>query len=247
MIVMRFTSGLRFRFRPIPFLAMLVVVVTGVALGQWQLHRAEQKQGIEVKLVQRGMAPSIGIESIGSVLSAVEYRRVRMRGEFLDRWPLYLDNRPYHGRAGLYVLMPFRVTATGQVVIVERGWLGRDAHDRAHVPPLYTPLGTVAVEGRLRTAPGRVMQLGQVPQLRRGAILQNLSLGEVARASGLPIQSFVIEQTSALPDALVRDWPQPSAGIDRHLGYAFQWYALAVVACVFFVAAGFRREKPTID
>jgi surfeit locus 1 family protein len=58
----------------------------------------------------------------------------------------------------------------------------------------------------------------------------------------LPI---VIEQADT-PDArqqgLVRDWPQPSTGIERHQGYAFQWYALALMAFLFFVVTGIRRE-----
>ncbi|GAC1411215.1 MAG: SURF1 family protein [Burkholderiaceae bacterium] len=247
MIVMRFISGFRFRLRLIPFLATLVTATIGVALGQWQLRRADQKQAIEVKLVQRAAAPSMGVESIGSDATAAEYRRVTLRGEFVWLWPLYLDNRPHRNHAGLYVLMPFRVVGSGQVVMVERGWIARDSHDRTHLPPLYTPTGTVTIEGRLRTAPGHVMQLGQVARVQRGAILQNLNLGEMARVSGLPMESFLIEQTSALPDGLVREWPQPSAGIERHYGYAFQWFALAVVTCVFFVVTGFRRDQSSND
>jgi surfeit locus 1 family protein len=30
-------------------------------------------------------------------------------------------------------------------------------------------------------------------------------------------------------------------GIDRHLGYAFQWFALAATALLFFVVTGFKR------
>jgi cytochrome oxidase assembly protein ShyY1 len=55
------------------------------------------------------------------------------------------------------------------------------------------------------------------------------------------MQPFVIEQLSDTRDGLIRDWPRPSTGIDRHLGYAFQWYALAATAFIFFVVTGFRR------
>jgi cytochrome oxidase assembly protein ShyY1 len=44
-------------------------------------------------------------------------------------------------------------------------------------------------------------------------------------------------------DGLVRDWPAPSLGIERHRGYAVQWYALALMAVIFFVVTGLRRGK----
>lgn len=240
---MRFISSLSFRFRRIPFLAALVMVCIGLGLGQWQMQRADQKRAIAVKLTQRALAPVLEAESVKGDPAALEYRRLRLRGEFLASWPLYLDNRPQQGRAGFYVLMPFRLAGSAQVVMVERGWVARDGRDRAHLPPLVTPSGAVVIEGALRTAPGRVMQLGQAARLQPGAIIQNFDPAEFARTSGLTLQPYLLEQTSAAPDGLTRAWPLPSAGIDRHLGYAFQWYALAVMAGVFFVATGLKRGK----
>ena len=240
-IVMRFISG--FRFRLIPFLAMLLVVAIGVSLGRWQLRRADEKQAIEVKLTQRAAAPVLQLDAVTGDLGGLEFRRLRLTGTFAQDWPLYLDNRPYQSRAGLYVLMPFRLAGRNDVVMVQRGWLARDARDRAHVPPLATPAGQIVIEGTLRRAPGRVMQLGQAPQLRPAAIVQNLDLGEFARVSGMGLAPYLLEQASSVDDGLVRDWPRPSIGIDRHLGYAFQWFSLAALACVFFAVTGFRRGK----
>ncbi len=240
---MRFISGLQFRFRLIPFLATLVVMGIGLSLGQWQMRRADQKQAIEVKLEMRTKASVLAADALAGAAAELEFRHIRLQGEFLADWPLYLDNRPHQGHAGLYVLMPFRLTGSNQLVMVERGWTARDPHDRMRLPPLATPPGTVVIEGSLRRAPGHVLQLGQAPLLRPGAILQNLNLADFARASGLPVQSWLVEQTSETADRLVRDWPRPSGGIERHLGYAFQWYALAAMAAVFFCVTGLRRGK----
>lgn len=240
---MRFSNDLRFRFRLIPFIAMLVVAAIGISLGQWQLRRADVKKAIEVKLAQRDSAPAVDIDTLRGAPADNEFTRVQLRGEFMRDWPLYLDNRPNQGRAGLYVLMPFRLARSQQVVIVERGWIARDARDRSRVPAVVTPAGVQVLEGRLRSAPGHVMQLGQPPALKPGAIVQNLRLADFSQASGLPVLPCLVEQTSAAADGLVRDWPRPSVGIERHQGYAFQWFALAATACVFFVVTGFRRGK----
>ena len=67
--------------------------------------------------------------------------------------------------------------------------------------------------------------------------------GPIEPTNMVPGACVLIDQTSAAPDGLVRDWPRPSTGIERHQGYAFQWFSLAALACVFFVVTGFRRGK----
>ena len=240
---MRFPLGLQFRFRLLPFIATLIVMAIGFTLGQWQMRRADQKQAIAVKLAERSNAPVLAADALAGDATDLEFRRVRLQGEFLADWPLYLDNRPYQGRAGLYALMPFRLAGSRQVVIVERGWIARDPRDRMHVPVLATPPGTVVIEGTVRRAPGHVLQLGQAPRLQPGAIVQNLNLAEFASVSGMPVQPALVDQTSDTGDRLLRDWPRPSVGIERHLGYAFQWYALTAMAAVFFCVTGFKRGR----
>ncbi len=256
---MRFSDALRFRFRLVPFIAMLVVAAIGISLGQWQLRRADQKRAIDVKLRERTTAPMLPAASLapasgpssapgskeltGQETDPFEFRRVQARGQFLVDRPVYLDNRPYQGRAGLYVLMPFRLSDNDRVLLIERGWIARDPRDRLHVPQLKTPSGEVTIEGTLRHSPGRTMQLGTAAPVQAGAIVQNVDIGELGRAFGLPLQPYLVEQTVGPEDGLVRDWPKPSSGIERHLGYAFQWFALAATACVFFVVTGFKRGK----
>lgn len=244
---MRFISGLQFRFRLLPFLATLVVMAIGLSLGQWQMRRADQKRAIEVKLEVRAKAPVLVAGALGDEawdgMVIDEFRRISLQGQFLAGWPVYLDNRPNQGRAGLYVLMPFRLAGGTRVVMVERGWIARDPRDRTRVPALTTPPGEIVIEGLLRAAPGHVMQLGQAPQLQPGAIVQNLNLADFARSSGLPVQPWLVDQTSDTADRLLREWPRPSSGIERHLGYAFQWYALTAMAGVFFCVTGFRRGR----
>jgi surfeit locus 1 family protein len=73
--------------------------------------------------------------------------------------------------------------------------------------------------------------------------VQNIDIAEFAQASKLAMQPFLIEQTTDTRDQMVRDWPHPSTGVDKHRGYAFQWYALAATAFVFFIVTGFRSGK----
>jgi cytochrome oxidase assembly protein ShyY1 len=230
-----------FRFKPVPFVAMLLLVALGLAAGRWQTGRAHEKEALSAKLAAGAAAAPLELGAAPARAGELEFRRLRLSGEWLASWPLYLDNRPYQGRAGFYLLMPFRLAGSNMHVLVARGWLPRDSADRSKLPQVSTPAGTVTIEGTARLNPGHVMQLGEV-KLAPGAIVQNADAAAVGAATGLAFQPVVLVLAPAADAALVRDWPAPSLGIDKHRGYAFQWYALAAMAFLFYVFTGFKKS-----
>ena len=234
---------MHFRFRTVPFLAMLVLVTLSTLLGNWQTRRAAEKTVLQHRLAQRTAAPPLVLGEALQDPAAVEYRRVIATGSFDPNWPVFLDNRPQGGRSGFVLLMPFKIAGSQRQVLVARGWLARDPASYAHMPTFDTPAGLVTIEGIAVRHPARVMQLGTPPALVPGAIVQNLDVETFARASGLGLQPFLLEQTgpNLAGEPLVRKWPAPGVDVDRHKGYAFQWYALAAMAFVFFVITGYRR------
>lgn len=232
---------MKFRFRWIPFIAAMIAATIGISLGQWQTRRATEKEGIEARLTARQAAAPVTLGMAPQALEDVEFRRMLVKGEFVPSWTIYLDNRPYKGVAGFHVVTPMKIVGSDMHVLVARGWIKRDVSDRTRLPHIATPTGIVALEGVPRRNAGHVLELGNAEPLRPGVIVQNAEIAEFARASGLKMHPFIIEQLSDLQDGLVRDWQKPSTGIDKHRGYAFQWYALAVTAILFFVVTGFRR------
>lgn len=249
---------LAFRFRVIPFVATVALVVLGILLGNWQTRRAEEKLGVAARLAERSTAPALVLGGGGGLQehdrvdsravrrpvhpTSIEYRRVRVTGQWVAGWPLFLDNRPLNGRAGFVLAMPFKIAGSDQHVLVLRGWLPRDAREYGKLPEFATPGGTVSIEGVATLSAGKVMQLGAAGAPKPGALVQNLAVGEVAAASGLALQPFFVQQTGQ-GEGLVRDWPAPDTGVDKHRGYAFQWYALAAMAALFFVITGFRSGR----
>lgn len=219
-------------------------MVAGISLAQWQTRRGDEKLAIEAMMRARQAEAPIRFD--GQALthmptSEIEYRHVLLRGEFVHGWPVYLDNRPHDGIAGFYLLMPFKIATTDLHVLVARGWIPRNPAVRTQLPPIVTPTGMVEIEGVLRYGVGHVMQLGSPEALKPGAIVQNLDAAEFAAASGLGTYPMLVEQTNDTHDGLVRDWPLPSSGVEKHRAYAFQWYALTAMAFLFFVVTGFRR------
>lgn len=248
---------LRFRFGWIPFLATVVVVAVGIALGNWQTRRAEEKIAVAAAIAEQGKLPPVVIGDRGGVQQEDRvgsrahptYRRVQLTGQFVAGWPVFLDNRPHAGRAGFYLAMPFKIAGSDEHVLVLRGWLPRDPREYGRLPEYATPAGTTTVEGIVVASAGHVMQLGSAAPLKPGAIVQNLEVDEMARASGLRLAPYFVQQSGppAPNDALVRDWPAPDTGIAKHRGYAVQWYALAAMAALFFVITGCRSGRKQVE
>jgi cytochrome oxidase assembly protein ShyY1 len=236
---------LRFRFRTVPFVATLILVLLGILLGNWQTRRALEKTALQASLMQGMAAAPVRLAGSPVDPARLEFRRVIVTGEFVPNWPLFLDNRPQGGRTGFILLMPFKIADSNKYVLVARGWLPRNTAEHGKLPPFTTPPGRVTIEGRVVRQMPRVMQLGTPAPLAPNALVQNTAPEEVARASGLDLLPLVLEQTGpgTAGDGLLRDWPAPGADIDRHKGYAVQWYALAAMAFLFFVITGFRSGR----
>lgn len=233
---------MRFHFRPIPFIACLLLAALGVSLGQWQDRRAAGKLELQAQLDARAVLEPMVLGAAGVPAERVEYRPVRANGSWVSEWTIYLDNRPNQGRAGLYVVTPLKLAGSDMHVLVARGWIPRNMQDRAAIAPYRTEDGEVLVSGIARRNPGKVMELGDPAPLKPLAIVQNVDVASFAKASGLKLQPFIVEQEAGqVDDGLARDWPAATLGVDKHKGYAFQWYALAAMAIIFFVVTGFKR------
>ena len=74
-------------------------------------------------------------------------------------------------------------------------------------------------------------------------IRQNLDLEAFREQTGLPLRTDVsLLQTGPASEGLQRDWPVPALGIEKHYGYAFQWFALSALIAGLY--AWFRFIRP---
>ena len=137
-----------------------------------------------------------------------------------------------NGRAGFYVVTPLRLQGSETVLLVQRGWVPRDFEDRTRVPRIETPAGVVRVQGRIAPPPSKLYELGAAES---GPIRQNLDLAQFRAETGLALAAVSIQQSGDASDGLARDWPKITTGVDRHYGYAFQWFGLSALIAVLYV------------
>jgi len=224
--------SVRLRFWVVTFAALLGVAVT-LSLGRWQLDRAAEKQAWQASIDARAQLPVLDARGLAGMSDSDEllHRRVEAVGQWVPEHTVFLDNRQMNGRPGFFVLTPLRLD-NGAVVLVQRGWAPRNFEDRTRVPQITTPAGPVRVQGRIALAPSKLYDMGEAGT---GAIRQNLDLAQFRAETGLALLTVSIQQTGASGDGLAREWPQINSGVDKHHGYAFQWFGLCALITLLYV------------
>lgn len=211
-------AGYSFRPRLWALALAFAACAAGIALGNWQSRRAEEKRVAATQL---------------------EKKRVSLRGVFRPELTVLLDNKIRNHRVGYEVITPLRLEAknAGEHVLVNRGWI-EAGRTRDALPAVSTPSGEVRIEG---VALERFPRLLALPS--KGKVRQSLDIEEFAKETGLRLQPRVIEQHSSADDGLLRDWPRPDAGAEKNAAYSFQWYSLAALAIVLAVVLSFRKRE----
>jgi len=231
-------SRWRYKLSPIPAVASVFAFALFVGLGIWQTHRAERKEAIQQRLETLRREPPIDLGRAPVDAEGIEFRGVSVRGEWRPGLAIFLDNRTHHGVPGYHVVMPLRVEGGGIHALVNRGWVAAPRL-RSEMPDVKTPGGIVEVAG-LATVPQRSpFELGGSRET--GRIWQNLVMDRYRTWSRLELHPVLVLQTNDAGDGLVRDWRMPSAGAERHRGYAFQWFALAGLVAVLLIILGMKR------
>ncbi|MGE5524497.1 MAG: SURF1 family protein [Rhodospirillaceae bacterium] len=227
------------RLRWVPLIAALIAAALGTALGTWQVSRGHEKRDLQERYEKLSRDAPVTVSDAPVRASDVELRRVFAHGTFEPRYAVYLDNRVMHGVPGYYVIMPLKVSAQ-RYVLVNRGWIA-GLPDRSRLPQVRTPAGPVDVTGIATVPAKRPFELSS--QVIEGRVWQNLTVERYRQAYAVPIQPFVIRQENALDDGLKREWEPPDFGIERHYGYAVQWYLLAITALAFYGITHVRRRR----
>jgi surfeit locus 1 family protein len=113
-------AGYSFRPRLWALALAAAACAAGIALGNWQLRRADEKR--------------------------VVLPRVAVEGEFLPRYTVYLDNKTRRGKAGYEIVTPMKIRGSSSHVLVNRGWI-EAGKTREVLPEVRTPAGELRLEG----------------------------------------------------------------------------------------------------
>ena len=219
-------------------LAALAGVILTANLGAWQLRRAAQKVAMQSALDERAQMPVLSASTVAfdrESAASLHYRAVRLRGHWVPARSVFLENRQMQGRVGFYLVTPLQLDGRPGSVLVQRGWVPRDAQDRTRVPDVPTPAGLVEVVGHIAPPPSRLYEFTAAAS---GVIRQNLDLDGYTIETGLRLAPWSVQQADSpatMNDGLLRGWLRPAVDVQKHYGYAAQWFALCALMTGLYV------------
>lgn len=226
-----------------PTLAAVTGIVLTLALGNWQLGRGNERSALAERILAASGDALIALPAADIRAEDVAWRRVEVRGRFEPKYAVFIDNRILHGAAGYHVVMPLRIADSERYVLVNRGWVAGN-HARSELPQIATPADTVAIAGLATVPSQRYFELST--KVAEGKVWQNLTLARYREAVPIAIQPIVIRQENDLDDGLMRAWGAPDLGIDKHYGYAFQWFALAAAILIYYLVTHVGKRTPEV-
>lgn len=222
---------------------LLVVLLLPIllALGLWQLERAEEKTRIAATNAARAEAPPRSLESLARLAPEdMAYGRTEVSGYFHPDALILLDNQIRDGRYGVDVLGVFTEQATGMSALVNRGWVPADPARRS-LPEVEVPVEFMTLRATVYVPPGEPYLLGaeefadlQWPLLVQQANGRALRLA-LEEQLGLTLFPRELRLDPDQPAGFRRDWPVINVSPQKHRGYALQWFTMAAVLLLFFL------------
>jgi len=235
-----------YSFKPtlVPTLAFLVVFPVLLSLGNWQLNRAEEKREIERGVAEAMAKPALLLNQANlDLLSQQVYRPVHLEGRFDAEHQYLWDNKTFKGKPGYQVLTPFRIEGTQKSVIVNRGWvpiLGR----RDEYPDISVSAEPIVIEGVIKM-PSNAIQLAEpnsIESLSFPFVLQAFEPSVIAKQLDLDMLPIMVELSKDDPQGFVREWQPYYGKIGKHIGYAVQWFIMALIALFLYIKLNIRRQ-----
>jgi len=222
------------------FLFWLCFVALFCALGVWQVARYHEKKQLIDSYQQQLTAIPVAFDV---VKQPKDFQHVSVHGDFLNEDTLFIQNRFYHDRLGYEVLTILKTPQSSQYVLVDRGWV--PSVSEKHLPSIEPITGMQNLTGYLKSTEEYQFILGQniLDTHARPLVAQKIDLTELEHIFHHALFPYIVRLDKTAPDGFVRDWVITTVMPERHLGYAVQWFLMAIVLLIVSVRFCFRCEK----
>ena len=225
----------------IPAFLIIATIAFLVSLGLWQLDRADQKRTIEAAIVSANAGP-VELIANGRELLDKEYFHVRLQGSYLSDKQFIYDNQIVDQVSGYYVLTPFILTDQLGVILVNRGFIPWNGQREK-----FADIAVDSVSREIKvqvSSPIKRMELKATDVSRQFPVLiQAIDFDVLEEVSKLKFVKVVGLLDRSSSDGYVRKWEPYTGSIEKHIGYAIQWFLMALVLAIIGLRIGLKRRK----
>lgn len=230
-------------FRPGLWPTLITLLLFGIllSLGFWQLDRADQKRALLAEYRSGATTELLKIDAGLDGVAGLQYQSASASGRYDGMHQFLLDNRVHNGMAGYEVLTPLKLDDS-VAVLVNRGWIPLGG-SRETLPAVPVDGNPRTVVGRIRDVSQKGFSLGQ-EQPRSGWPYRILraDIPRLAKELGYRLLPLELLLDPSQPDGYVREWhPVMTFGPERNVGYAVQWFALAVTLMIIYLSVNLKK------
>ena len=221
------------------------------SLGIWQIMRADEKRGIQEIINTRSQLAPLDLNQAVDA-DILQYQRLKVTGQFVQSGQLLIDNIRFGKQIGYHVISPLKIAGSDKAILVNRGWVAQ-GESRQQFPEVDLPTGQITLEGIMRTPSALPFVESSTTPLSNSAnfnLWLYLDLKRYQQESKLALLPFALYQENDSGDGLQRQWPAYKAKVGMHIGYAIQWFALALIVTWILIWQGRKRgqlSQPTAD
>ena len=211
----------------------LAVLALFVSLGLWQLERGDVRSEIE-KSKNSDDAEFAHVTLPLSQLHEWRYKTIKLHGKYFSEKQFLLDNQIRDGVTGYSVLTPFYVEQSGDWVLVDRGWLPQ-GQDRTVLPDISLNETALTIPGSVYVPYDDSFSLGGIAEGEDAGWprrIQFIDYQQLGRRLQQELQPFTLRLSADAPHGYRRDWAESQMSANKHYGYAFQWFAMALAVLV---------------
>ena len=226
-----------------------------VCLGFWQLQRYHWKKELIRDYTTRIQKAPLSLNQLQWPRERLLYYRVQISGDIGQKPNLYWQNRYYQDRYGYHVLTPLWVASTHKYLLVDRGFISTLPKVNK-IDPLkgeQTITGIIYYPDKAGFILGSAYSRNAAGQM----LVQTLNFSAIAQTLKASVYPFILYVQSPLEADKGYSWPLSEQKIaqnnrqelsffgtitlpSRHLGYAVQWFAMALVLAILVGVSWFK-------
>jgi len=240
--------GRHFKPRAVPTVMSLFFIILFIALGFWQIRRYHYKLELLQQYTTSMHQPPISLTD-ALRKHAVSFKQVKVIGKYVNNLTSYIQNRYDHNHVGYNVLTPIRMPGDKRLLLINRGWV---PFTRKLSPPKITAVnGTQTVAGYIKLLNEYIFTLGKniVAPTLRPLVMQKVNVQQLQKLTGQHYYPFVLRLNATQKHGFVRNWQPINVLPARHMGYAVQWFVMALVLAIayfIFSSAPVTEEKKNV-
>lgn len=234
---LRFTFHCRqrnylFDFKVGFFIFCFALVTLFTLLGVWQLQRFEFKKELLSSFQQNLHATALPFSALQSTNSK-EFQQVTVVGHYLNSLNMLVQNQFNQSQLGYEVLTPLQLTGDKKILLVDRGWVAKSEK----LPKIDAVVAEQHIAGYLKNPNANQFILGKNILQASGSplIMQKIDLVELRQITHLTFYPFILRLNPQEANGFVRNWPIVTVMPERHMGYAIQWFLMAIAVAIAFL------------